>query len=75
MILDLPRLDLTYDSECPICGKYVIRHVCNRENALRISERYEYYDIDGFHFYKDYIYECPNCKKRFCTRMRTRPGD
>ena len=74
MIFNLPRLDLTYNSECPVCGKFIIGHVCDREKTLSVSDRYEYYDIDGFNFYRDYIYECPHCKKRFYTRMKTQFG-
>lgn len=63
-------IDLSVSTKCPECKKDVYNH-CNEDNILSIGERYDYFDIDGFHLYVDFSYKCPFCGSSFKTRNRT----
>jgi predicted RNA-binding Zn-ribbon protein involved in translation (DUF1610 family) len=64
-------MDIRYDSKCPNCGEDLYDYIWNPKNIESASGRYDYYDVDGFQLYRNANYTCPNCGKRFHTRVRS----
>jgi DNA-directed RNA polymerase subunit RPC12/RpoP len=63
------RLFETHD--CPYCGQNVFETICDDEQVISVSDRYEKFDHDGFRYYRNYTYACPYCGEKFYASKRS----
>ena len=63
-------IDVRHSCECHNCGKNLFKYIWNQQNIISTSDRYDYYDVDGFKLYRNAYYKCPNCGQKFYVRVR-----